>query len=164
VAQLGFPNAVAVGRLNRDAVPDVVLAHAAGFVSVLLRDGTGRLSPAGGSPSATGGSNAVALALADFNRDGNLDAAVANFDSNRVSVMLGDGTGHLAPAAGSPFRGAGDQPLAIATADFNHDGNPDVAVASVSGDRAAVLFGDGTGRLTPGPVRRSGPAVASVSG
>jgi hypothetical protein len=31
--------------------------------------------------------------IADFNRDGNLDLAVANSDSNDVSVLLGDGKG-----------------------------------------------------------------------
>ena len=35
----------------------------------------------------------ASVAVGDFNRDGNPDLAVANYGSNTVSVLLGNGTG-----------------------------------------------------------------------
>src|SRR5215210_7533338 len=40
---------------------------------------------------------------------------------------------------------AGLDPEAVAVGDFNHDGNPDLAVANVSGDNVSVLLGTGNG-------------------
>ena len=49
------------------------------------------------------------VAVGDFNGDGKLDLAVANFYDNTVSILLGDGTGNFtmasSPAAGTaPFQ------------------------------------------------------------
>jgi len=61
----------------------------------------------------------VAVAAADFNADGKVDFAVANFGSNNVSVYLNSGTG----AFGAPVNyAAGTNPSAIVAADFNADG------------------------------------------
>src|SRR5690242_18197659 len=38
------------------------------------------------------------VAVGDFNGDGHLDLAVANIDSNDVSVLLGNGDGRFQPA------------------------------------------------------------------
>src|SRR4051794_8150224 len=39
------------------------------------------------------GTNPYAVITADFNRDGRLDLAVANYSSNTISVLLGNGDG-----------------------------------------------------------------------
>src|SRR5215467_13450791 len=43
-------------------------------------------------------SNPIAIAVADFNGDGRQDLAVANYLSNTVSVLLGNGDGTFQPA------------------------------------------------------------------
>ena len=46
------------------------------------------------------------MAVGDFNGDGKLDLAVANYGATRVSILLGDGTGNFTLAS-SPATGAG---------------------------------------------------------
>jgi len=67
------------------------------------------------------------MATADFNGDGLLDIAVANQDSNTVTILLGIGNGGFSPAPGSPLA-VGVSPLLIEAGDFNGDGIPDLAV------------------------------------
>src|SRR6185503_19130139 len=63
-----------------------------------------------------------AVAVGDFNRDGKADLAVANQQSNTVSVLIRDGVG-FEPAVNY---GTGKYPQAVLTADFNRDGKPDL--------------------------------------
>ena len=92
------------------------------------------------------GAGPRSLALADVNADGKLDLLTANRTAGTVSVLLGNGLGSFAAAAGSPFA-AGSQPFQITTGDFNHDGKVDVAVTNLTGASVSVLNGNGTGAL-----------------
>src|ERR1019366_4891851 len=72
------------------------------------------------------------------------DLAVANSSSNNVTVLLGNGSGGFTAAAGSPFA-VGARPYSVAVADFNGDGNPDLAAANLDSDNVTVLVGNGSG-------------------
>ena len=85
------------------------------------------------------------VAIGDFNGDGNLDLATANFVSDTASVLLGDGSGHFALAS-SPA--VGRSPYSVAVGDFNGDGKPDLVTANSWGGTISVLIGDGTGQFT----------------
>lgn len=139
---------VAVGDVNNDRNPDLALTHHDSFgVEILLGAGDGRFSPAPGSPFAAHQGTKPhnhGLALNDLNSDGNLDVTTSNQDDNSVSVLLGNGRGGFAPAAGSPFA-VGRSPYPHAVGDVNKDGNPDIAVPNVGGDSVTVLLGDGRG-------------------
>ena len=64
-----------------------------------------------------------------------------------MTVLLGDGAGGFTPAAASPFP-AGLKPCAVALADFNGDGIPDLAIADSGSNALTVLFGNGIGGFT----------------
>ena len=59
-------------------------------------------------------SDPAPIVIGDFNNDGNLDLAVANFLSNSLSVLLGNGTGSFQPAVNYPV---GTNPIAITAGD-----------------------------------------------
>jgi len=90
------------------------------------------------------------LAIADVDKDGNLDILVANGASGNLSVYLGDGSGGFSQSSGSPFP-AGPNPADIATGDFNGDGNLDVAVANHGVKLVTVLLGNGKGQFSFAP-------------
>jgi hypothetical protein len=90
------------------------------------------------------------IVVADVNHDGKPDIIVANTVDETVSVLLGDGKGHFAPAPGSPFK-CGASPNDIAVADMNADGNPDLVIANTGTPYITILLGDGNGGFAPAP-------------
>jgi hypothetical protein len=142
------PNSVVVGDFNEDGIADVAVANAGGnTVTVLLGNGSGGFTPAPGSPFAVG-AYPYSLAVGDFNGDGVADLATANYHSNNVTVLLGNGSGGFTAATGSPFA-AGALPLSVAVADFNGDGMADIATANYVDGTVTVLLGNGSGGFTP---------------
>lgn len=139
-----FPKALVAADINRDGKVDLVSSSATGGVSVMLGNGTGGFSVGTVFPA---GSNSSGVAVADFNGDGKPDVAVANFGSNNLHIFLGDGTGALTQANGSPIV-VGTGPDAVVSGDFNRDGKPDLAVANVTSSNVTILLGSGNGSFT----------------
>jgi len=73
--------------------------------------------------------------LADFNGDGNMDVAAAG-DAISVSVLLGTGTGSFRPDVNF-LVAAG--PIAMAAANLNGSGMPDLAVVDLDSSTITVL-------------------------
>jgi hypothetical protein len=155
------PIAVAIDDWNSDSKPDLAVAN---FykrnVSILRGDGAGGFSAAPGSPQLVV-NNPFSLVSRDLNADSHPDLAVANFTSNVVSVLLGDGSGGFAPHTDFV---AGSQPRGVASADFNGDGKPDLATGNYNNSNTSVLLGDGTGAFgsaTNFPVGTNPSSIAS---
>jgi hypothetical protein len=88
------PYGIAVGDLNGDGHPDLVVANRDPFnydpsISVLLGNGDGTFQNAVNDQTDGGG---LSVALGDFNGDGNLDIAVGT-EFGKVSILLGNGNG-----------------------------------------------------------------------
>ena len=66
------------------------------------------------------GDNPYSVAVADFNKDGSADLAVANYDDGNISVLLGNGKGSF---SGGNIFAVGINPFTIVSADFNGDGS-----------------------------------------
>jgi uncharacterized protein (TIGR03437 family) len=163
------PNPISVGWYNTSiAVADfngdgnVDIASIGGSIGptglqVFLGDGQGGFSLM--PPilrSSVGFNDLQAIGVGDFNHDGNTDLVIAganNIGSSTtgyVAILLGDGTGHFTSAPGSPTQTI--EALGFLTvADFNLDGNLDVATTSPPLNQVAILLGDGRGGLYPGP-------------
>src|SRR5215467_2264079 len=88
------------------------------------------------------GSDPFSVAVGDVNGDDRLDLAVANFGSDNVSVLLGNGNGSFQTARNFP---AGKEPAAVAVGDFDGDGHLDLAVANSGSGNVSVLLGNGDG-------------------
>jgi hypothetical protein len=133
--------------LNGDGFLDVAVADASGgsssVVSVLLGNGNGTFQAA---TSYGVGSRPESLAVKDFNGDGILDIASANFDASNMSILIGKGNGSFQPAVNYPV---GAAPISIVAADFNGDGKTDLATADFRAAKAGVLLGNGDGTFQP---------------
>ncbi len=88
------------------------------------------------------GNSPYSVNSADFNGDGKIDLAVANYSGFTISVLLGNGAGSFAPAV---TYNVGTNPHSIISADFNGDGFADLATANEGGTYISVLLGNGNG-------------------
>jgi hypothetical protein len=182
------PTSIVAGDFNGDGRTDLAVTNfGSGTVSVLLGDGDGTFQPQ--VTYAVGGTLAPGLGLldsdpafigpysivaGDFNGDGHLDLAVANWGiavedistdetiyGGTVSVLLGNGDGTFAPQIIDPVGppeetiittpgGETDEPgiswypNKMVTGDFNGDGRLDLAVTGASD----IAFMDNSGMVS----------------
>jgi hypothetical protein len=140
------PDFVAIGDFNGDGVQDLVVSNLnSNNVTVFLGNGAGGFTAASGSPI-TVGTSPQAVALGDFNGDGKLDLAVANY-SGSISILLGNGAGGFTAASGSPLA-SGGMTASVVTGDFNGDGIADLAAGTYDTGSVAVFLGNGSGGFT----------------
>jgi len=110
------------------------------------------------------------LATADVDQDGLTDLLIVNSGSNTLSVLLNQpaapGTFSLTPVT---FPTGGTYPVALALADVNRDGQPDVVVVNEASSTVSVLLHAATGLFSPatsysgGGVAPRGIAVGDVN-
>jgi len=95
-----------------------------------------------------------ALAAADFNSDGKLDLAITTFPPG-LQILSGNGDGSFqAPVSyASTLNYSVTDTTAIAIADLNHDGAPDLAISGTDGfgnNGVQVFLNTGTGQFVGG--------------
>ncbi len=141
---------VVAADFNADGWLDVATASFSNATfSVLLNNQVGGFSP---FTAYVANTNPRSLAVGDFNNDLILDIAVTNYNNNSLSVRLGDGLGGFGGSVSVPtsFFGA-SLPHTIISGDYNRDGNIDLAVTMVTGNRVLIFEGDGTGNFPTTP-------------
>jgi Bacterial Ig-like domain (group 3)/FG-GAP-like repeat len=133
------PAYIAFGDFNRDDKVDLAVGGANG-VSILLGKGDGTFLAAHTFPVGSGGS-VRAMAVADLRGNGEDDViAVLDDFEPYMYVLSGDGKGSL----GKPVRYSGsDNPIGMATGDFNGDGAVDVAVQNFSSTGISIFYNQG---------------------
>ncbi|MET8307042.1 FG-GAP-like repeat-containing protein [Micromonospora sp. NPDC005173] len=146
------PNFVTAGDLTGNGVPDLLFSSHAQSTASVVRDG--KLSPA---PRIEGLGEAWKPAIADFDLDGQLDAAVAILGEDRIRLWRGfhDPAGGSGPPPAdqelpsvdlAPLTPGPEGPHDVDVADVNRDGRPDLVVVGYA-SRAVYVFpgrGDGT--------------------
>jgi hypothetical protein len=139
---------VITADFNNDGVLDLAVGDAlSNEVSVLLGNADGTFGP----PIVFSVGYPLAIAAGDMNNDGKQDLIVLEYGgtgNSEVGIFLGDGTGHFRQHGAYQ---AGRQSSGLTVADFNKDGNLDVAVTNIGyggqGQSAMTFFGDGRGGL-----------------
>lgn len=131
--------------LNRDGWLDIsIINEDTADVRVFLNtaDGSGLFQPFLEPPTAVN-DRASPSEPADFDNDGNSDLAVANINTNSVSILLGNGDGTFAPQQEIAVGGA---PRGIAVLDADGDGDIDVVNTNAAGAGSlSLLINDGNG-------------------
>ncbi len=158
------PVGIAVGDFNEDGNEDLAVVEnfgtGDGLIAIFLGDGKGGFKLSASYPI---GPQSASVALADFNGDGHLDAAVTDQGFGApgdVIVFFGDGHGKLAKAAKFKMP---EQPVGIAAADLNGDHHPDLAVTQFDNGSVAIFLNDGTGKfLKPVSYKAGGGEVVDV--
>jgi len=151
VAAGSFPEFVIAGDFNGDGALDFAVAdYGSNIITVALNNGSGSFPVTHtytvGSSSTSAPSS---ITVGDFNHDGKVDMAVANFNDNTVSVLRGNGDGTFQNAVNYAV---GVNPTSVITADFDGDGYLDLAVAnsdpfSFNPGTVGILLGDGAGNF-----------------
>lgn len=146
------PLQMRIADLEGDGRPDLLVAcfgEAYDGLAVILRDGAGGYQDAAFYD--TGDEAPAALVVADFDGDGHLDVAVANYGApgwpGSVGVLFQDGAAPGTFGALEAYRGY-HGPSAIAAGDLDGDGRLDLLISDGTTD---VRFQDPTaaGRFLP---------------
>lgn len=134
------PFGVAIGGLNSDARPDLVVASTF-KVELWVGIGDGTFGAASTLPDVPGSRSPV---IADFNGDGASDVAAVS--GGAVNRWMGDGIGGFGDPSRFPV---GLGAVHMTASDLNSDGRPDLAVANESDGTVSILLGDAAGSFGP---------------
>jgi FG-GAP-like repeat len=143
------PLTVAAGDVNEDGCPDVVTLDDLGIARVFLGNCDSTFQSQ--STQVGEGDFGWAASLVDVNGDGHLDLVYSGISAQTgygqvagslLAIHFGDGKGNFGRA--HVYRG-GQTSFALAVADFNRDGHPDVITANQDSDSATIFLNDGRG-------------------
>jgi FG-GAP-like repeat/Putative metal-binding motif/FG-GAP repeat len=124
------PSAGILTDMNGDGRPDIVVPQfISGQITVLLRDGGGGFDLEA-DPPFDAGPRASSVGAGDFNGDGRVDLAVGQYDTGLVAILQRNATGPGDDFTVVSTVATGSNPRSIAVADFNADGDLDLAVAN----------------------------------
>ncbi|CAF3760649.1 unnamed protein product [Rotaria sordida] len=135
-----WPTSITVGDFNHDNQLDIANGnYNMNNVGIFLGYGNGTFAPV--TTYFTGdGSSPRFVEAHDFNNDGILDIAVANYGTNNIVVLFGFGDGSF--LLGTAYQtGHGSAPYVLTIGDFNNDSRLDIAVVNERSNHISIFLG-----------------------
>ncbi|MCA6412780.1 MAG: VCBS repeat-containing protein, partial [Cytophagales bacterium] len=134
------PASVSIGDLDGDGKADLAVANQiSNTVSVFRNTGSAGTISYAAKVDFTTGSAPISVSIGDLDGDGKADLAVANYNSNTVSVFRNTGSaGTISYAAKVDFA-TGSGPYSVSIGDLDGDGKADLAVANASSNTVSVI-------------------------
>ena len=141
-----------VADFNGDGKPDLAVAENV-VVAALLGNGDGTFTAASGSPVRVpsppyddfGSPYVGPIVAADFTHSGHQGFAVALTQNEAVAILLGNGNGTFVPSSAAFANAVTPTTSSLAAADFNADGNLDLAIVNQIYGLGFVALGYGDG-------------------
>jgi hypothetical protein len=137
------PESVAIGDLDGDGKPDLVVANSNSNTISVYRNlsSPGTITGASFAPKIdfTVGITPLAIAIGDLDGTGRPEIVVANYNQSSVSVLPNlSWPGNISFGARVNFA-VGSVPYSIAIGDLDRDGKADLAVTNISNNTVSVL-------------------------
>jgi hypothetical protein len=144
----------AIGDFYATGALDVVVTSDTGQIYLYENDKSGNLTL---TTTITLTEAASGIAAADVNHDGKLDLVYdlnnpAGTGASSLNVLLGNGDGTFTTGPTTNFNMNKEPASALAIGDFDNDSHVDILVTGASQVEDEILYGDGEGDFTPGPI------------
>jgi len=171
--QVSEPSGLAIGDFNQDGKPDLAIAANVRLYT-LLSNGDGTFTPALGSPvsmpsppyNTEASPYTGPLTVGDFNHSGHPGLAVGLPGNGAAVILLGNGNGSFVTSSAVFANSPGAYTSAVEAADFNADGNLDLALTNSFTGLSVVDLGYGKGAFNTAGNLNAGsegfPAGAAV--